>query len=111
MSTHWMAMQLIKHTAKGSCAGKPLAFGRNTHRVPPTGRVLKGSTTAKVIELLADNPTRWYRLSVIAKSTRSNPKTVSWALDQLKQLDMVETCGIGDPKQCPRYLRYRWKSL
>ena len=106
-----MAMQLIKHTSKGSCAGKPLAFGRNTHRVPPTGRVLKGSTTAKVIELLADNPTRWYRLGAIAKSTCSNPKTVSWALDQLKQLDMVETCGIGDPKQCPRYLRYRWKSL
>ena len=106
-----MAMQLIKHTSKGSCAGKSLAFGRNTHRAPLTGRILKGSTTAKVIELLADNPTRWYRLSVIAKSTRSNPKTVSWALDQLKQLDMVETCGIGDPKQCPRYLRYRWKSL
>ena len=106
-----MAMQLIKHTAKGSCAGKPLAFGRNTSKAPPTGRVLKGSTTAKVIELLADNPTRWYRLGAIAKSTRSNPKTVSWALDQLKQLDMVETCGIGDPAQCPRYLRYRWKSI
>lgn len=106
-----MAMQLIKHTSKGSCAGKPLAFGRNTNKAPPTGRVLKGSTTAKVIELLADNPTRWYRLGAIAKSTCSNPKTVSWALDQLKQLDMVETCGIGDPAQCPRYLRYRWKSL
>jgi hypothetical protein len=106
-----MAMQLIKHTSKRRSECAPLAFGRNTHRAPPTGRVLKVSTTAKVIELLADNPTRWYRLSVIAKSTRSNPKTVSWALDQLKQLDMVETCGIGDPKQCPRYLRYRWKSL
>ena len=106
-----MAMQLIKHTSKRRSECAPLAFGRNTSKAPPTGRVLKGSTTAKVIELLADNPTRWYRLSVIAKSTRSNPKTVSWALDQLKQLDMVETCGIGDPKQCPRYLRYRWKSL
>ena len=106
-----MAMQLIKHTSKRRSECAPLAFGRNTNRAPLTGRILKGSTTAKVIELLADNPTRWYRLSVIAKSTRSNPKTVSWALDQLKQLDMVETCGIGDPKQCPRYLRYRWKSL
>ena len=106
-----MAMQLMKHTSKRRSECAPIALGRNTHRVPPTGRILKGSTTAKVIELLADNPTRWYRLSVIAKSTRSNPKTVSWALDQLKQLDMVETCGIGDPKQCPRYLRYRWKSL
>ena len=106
-----MAMQLIKHTSKRRSECAPLAFGRNTNRAPLTGRILKGSTTAKVIELLADNPTRWYRLGVIAKSTRSNPKTVSWALDQLKQLDMVETCGIGDPKQCPRYLRYRWKSL
>jgi hypothetical protein len=106
-----MAMQLIKHTSKRRSECAPIAFGRNTNRAPLTGRILKGSTTAKVIELLADNPTRWYRLSVIAKSTRSNPKTVSWALDQLKQLDMVETCGIGDPKQCPRYLRYRWKSL
>ena len=106
-----MAMQLIKHTSKGRCAGKPLAFGRNTSKATLTGRVLKGSTTAKVIEHLADNPTRWYRLGAIAKSTCSNPKTVSWALDQLKQLDMVETCGIGDPAQCPRYLRYRWKSL
>ena len=104
-------MQLIKHTSKRRSECAPIAFGRNTNRAPLTGRILKGSTTAKVIELLADNPTRWYRLSVIAKSTRSNPKTVSWALDQLKQLDMVETCGIGDPKQCPRYLRYRWKSL
>ena len=106
-----MAMQLIKHTSKRRSECAPPAFGRNTNRAPLTGRILKGSTTAKVIELLADNPTRWYRLGVIAKSTRSNPKTVSWALDQLKQLDMVETCGIGDPKQCPRYLRYRWKSL
>ncbi len=106
-----MAMQLIKHTSKRRSECAPIAFGRNTNRAPLTGRILKGSTTAKVIELLADNPTRWYRLGVIAKSTRSNPKTVSWALDQLKQLDMVETCGIGDPKQCPRYLRYRWKSL
>ena len=106
-----MAMQLIKHTSKRRSECAPIAFGRNTNRAPLTGRILKGSTTAKVIELLADNPTRWYRLSIIAKSTRSNPKTVSWALDQLKQLDMVETCGIGDPKQCPRYLRYRWKSL
>ena len=104
-------MQLIKHTAKRRSECASLAFGRNTNRAPLTGRVLKGSTTAKVIELLADNPTRWYRLGAIAKSTRSNPKTVSWALDQLKQLDMVETCGIGDPAQCPRYLRYRWKSI
>jgi len=106
-----MAMQLIKHTSKRRSECAPLAFGRNTNRAPLTGRILKGSTTAKVIELLAGNPTRWYRLSVIAKSTRSNPKTVSWALDQLKQLDMVETFGIVDPAQCPRYLRYRWKSL
>ena len=106
-----MAMQLIKHTSKRRSECAPIAFGRNTNRAPLTGRILKGSTTAKVIELLADNPTRWYRLGVIAKSTRSNPKTVSWALDQLKQLDMVETCGIGDPAQCPRYLRYRWKSI
>ena len=106
-----MAMQLIKHTSKRRSECAPLAFGRNTNRAPLTGRILKGSTTAKVIELLADNPTRWYRLGAIAKSTCSHPKTVSWALDQLKQLDMVETCGIGDPKQCPRYLRYRWKSL
>ena len=111
MSTSWMAQQLMQHPAKRSCANAGRQFESGSDAYVLLGKIREDSTTSKVMQFLADHATNWYRLGAIAKATHANPKTVSWALDRLKHMGLLETCGIGDPKQCPRFLRYRWKSV
>jgi len=66
-----------------------------------------GTTAADVLRYLRTHKRTWHRLGVIATATGRHPKTVSWALAQLRSLGWVEPCGAGEPQLSSRYLRYR----
>jgi len=64
-------------------------------------------TPAVVHAYLERHSARWHRLSEIAAETGKNPRTVSWALNRLQQLLLIESCGVGQPGCNSRYRRYR----
>ena len=75
------------------------------HNPKPAGAILPGGTTAAVRDLLAAQPRRWWRLSSVAWQLRDrSPRTISWALHQLRVLGLIE---VRPDLRTSRYLEYR----
>jgi len=97
----WVVRQIVGHRNPASQRASVPAPS------PCKTRLRPGSTASAILEHLRANRRIWQRLGAIAAATGKHPKTVSWALAQLRAAGWLDVCGAGEPRVSSRYLRYR----
>jgi uncharacterized protein (DUF4415 family) len=87
MSTAWIAHQLITNPIERLMQPPPEVPRFNPR---PRGQIQPGSAAEAVLQLMRDQPHRWFRRHQVINITARTRKAVDWALIYLEALGHIE---------------------
>ncbi len=97
MSVAWIASQI-----QAMKVGTPNLVRFNPR---PPGVIQPGSASEAVLQVLREQPGRFFTCQQLIEKTRKSHAAVSWACIYLRDQGLVQ--AVSDGARNPRFLRYR----